>query len=166
MGKLVRELLHTAPTTRSPGGAPTATTCAPGTGHGLVEPEGLSGTPGVRVVHFWPIRPHGRTRLLRPGRTVSTVGRQRGQPPCLRGPRRQGASSCIALWRRPWPPGSRLVFTRRDCLDCEGCGPSGCEVCGILVVPPPVGWIVNSAGHLIHRRGPRPFSSRSAPTRS
>ena len=40
--------------------------------------EVLPGTIGLRVVHFLPIRQHHRTRLLRPGSTVSAVANQRG----------------------------------------------------------------------------------------
>ena len=35
----------------------------------------LSGPPGLRVVHFLPIRPHCRTRLLRLGGAVSPRGK-------------------------------------------------------------------------------------------
>ena len=72
--------------------------------------EMLPGTLGLRIVHFLPIRPHRRTRLLRLGGAVSAVARQRGV-----------LVRSSSVWRlarvaghRPQPPGSRLAAPHRQ----------------------------------------------------
>ena len=57
------------------------------------------GTLGLRVVHFWPIRPDGRTSQLRPGSAVWALVRQRCVS--LRGPRVVGALPNASHWAPP-----------------------------------------------------------------
>ena len=68
--------------------------------------EVLPGTLGLRVVQFLPIRPHRRTRLLRPGSTVSAVARQRGGLAWSSWARRLAR----VAGHNPQPPSSRLVY--------------------------------------------------------
>ena len=70
--------------------------------------EVLPGTLGLRVVQFLPIRPHRRTRLLRPGSTVSAVADQRGGLAQSSWARRLAR----VAGHRPQPPGSRVVSPR------------------------------------------------------
>mgnify|MGYP003313868607 CR=1 FL=1 len=70
--------------------------------------EVLPGTIGLRVVHFLPIRQHHRTRLLRPGSTVSAVADQRGGLAQSSWARRLAR----VAGHRPQPPGSRVVSPR------------------------------------------------------
>ena len=68
--------------------------------------EVLSGPPGVRVVHFLPIRPHHRTGLLRLESGLSAVAGQRGVLVRSSWARRLAR----VAGHRPQPPGSRLVY--------------------------------------------------------
>ena len=68
--------------------------------------EVLPGTLGLRVVQFLPIRPHRRTRLLRPGSTVSAVADQRGGLAQSSWARRLAR----VAGHHPQPPGSRFAY--------------------------------------------------------
>ena len=71
-------------------------------------PRGLPpGRLGLRVVHFWPIRPDGRTSQLRPGIAVWALARQR----CVLARSSSGRRLAQVIGRRPQPPGSNPAHT-------------------------------------------------------
>ena len=69
-------------------------------------PRGLPpGRLGLRVVHFWPIRPDGRTSQLRLGSAVWALARQR----CILARSSSGRRLAQVIGHRPRPLGVRLA---------------------------------------------------------
>ena len=93
--------------------------------------EVLPGTLGLRVVQFLPIRPHRRTRLLRPGSTVSAVADQRGGLAQSSWARRLAR----VAGHHPQPPGSRFAYAPWSLHLTKLTNPAGVELRVLTLLP-------------------------------